>query len=100
MKRRREISCAGLQMQSPHLQRLSQGSTENASIAAKEVLFAKVIEQRARAAEVQRHLKPDLTVALFSKSPNFVQRDIGSFELSIESFDARQMFFRKCFFSP
>jgi hypothetical protein len=35
MKRRREISCAGLQMQSPHLQRLSQGSTENASIALK-----------------------------------------------------------------
>jgi len=126
---------------------------------AKEVLFAKLIEERARAAEVQRHLKPDLTivlqhdaspesahgrlvgvnrniffvdgayqakelrsdphqrlrlltklfenvtpiettVALFSKSPNFVQRDIGSFELSIESFDARQMFFRKCFFSP
>jgi hypothetical protein len=31
---------------------------------AKEVLFAKVIEQRARAAEVQRHFKPDLTIVL------------------------------------
>jgi hypothetical protein len=28
------------------------------------VLFAKVIEQRARAAEVQRHFKPDLTIVL------------------------------------
>jgi hypothetical protein len=31
---------------------------------AKEVLFAKVIEQRARAAEVQPHFKPDLTIVL------------------------------------
>ncbi|MGA7125826.1 MAG: hypothetical protein WBZ19_05940, partial [Chthoniobacterales bacterium] len=31
---------------------------------AKEVLFTKVIEQRARAAEVQRHFKPDLTIVL------------------------------------
>jgi hypothetical protein len=28
------------------------------------VLFAKVIEQRARAAEVRRHFKPDLTIVL------------------------------------
>jgi hypothetical protein len=31
---------------------------------AREVLFAKVIEQRARAAEVQRYFKPDLTIVL------------------------------------
>jgi hypothetical protein len=31
---------------------------------AREVLFAKVIEQRARAAEVERHFKPDLTIVL------------------------------------
>ena len=31
---------------------------------AEEVLFAKVIEQRARAEEVQRHFKPDLTIVL------------------------------------
>jgi hypothetical protein len=31
---------------------------------AKEVLFAKVIEQRSRAAEVRRYLKPDLTIVL------------------------------------
>ena len=31
---------------------------------AKEVLFAKVIEQRARAAEVRRHFMPDLTIVL------------------------------------
>jgi hypothetical protein len=31
---------------------------------AEEVLFTKVIEQRARAAEVQRHFQPDLTIVL------------------------------------
>lgn len=31
---------------------------------AREVLFAKVIEQRARAAEVQRHFKPDLSIVV------------------------------------
>jgi hypothetical protein len=40
------------------------GNSERRFQIAKEVLFAKVIEQRARAAEVQRHFKPDLTIVL------------------------------------
>ena len=39
-------------------------NSESRFLIAKEVLFAKVIEQRARAAEVQRYFKPDLTIVL------------------------------------
>ena len=42
---------------------------------AEEVLFAKVIEQRARAEEVQRHFKPDLTIVLqHDASPESARR--------------------------
>jgi hypothetical protein len=48
---------------------------------AKEVLFAKVIEQRARAAEAQRHFKPDLTIVLqYDASPASVRDGLAKVE--------------------
>jgi N-acetylmuramoyl-L-alanine amidase len=43
--------------------RLSKNSPQHFQVA-KEVLFAKVLEQRARAEEVRRHFKPDITIVL------------------------------------
>ena len=51
---------------------------------AKEVLFAKVIEQRARAAEVQHHFKPDLTIVLqHDASPESTRSRLVGFNRNI-----------------